>query len=194
MCSDDSQYEIGMIYPTIKNKKESSMHEGSIYKALDSENHQYIHTFAIVLLDVTEDEIRRFNTDEIHLGIFTEKEELMVLMFDIGDSRDFITEAPFNIKAIPQDKLCMPKVVDLSHEISINLHLIEASTGILTAKRTLVMPPELALTFFERVHSQFQSKAESFNSEYEHFSRFPPECSIQQIHRFPLKNKSSSTM
>lgn len=183
------QHIVGQPYTPLNNIKSHLIRRGSFYQAFESPETQDKHIFVLAMEDITSQEKRMVEEDDVFWGMYTEDEgNLLVVILDIGGECSLISEAPFNVRCIPPSQLSLPEVILPNHQIEIELHLVELSDNTLVAKRNFTLPPDLSRMFFEKVHSQFLSTIDTFDDEYNNYMRFPVEMSLQKIPRFLLKS------
>lgn len=123
-----------------------SFREGAAAQFFSS-THNFIQ---IALPGVMSSEVRAIRKSTVKAGYI--KDGPMILwVFTFGD---IIFECPFDARKIPADLLSLPVINTEKQRLAVDIHLVDTTTNMLHALRSITLAPALSARFISDVRNQ----------------------------------------
>lgn len=93
----------------------------------------------------------------LQLGLFTQ-DDIILLVYKFTDYKKQMIPvhgySPFSIHRVPENMRSLPVPVDAEHEELLRIHLVDSSTGILKAARSVFLSPEFSTALCSAIIAQ----------------------------------------
>jgi len=120
------------------------------------------HELILFFNKPTSKEVHAIAKERAEFALFVER-RLIVIVYRFGTELPW-SDAPYSIHLVPSEQRTTPPEVEMDERAWLHIVLVDASTGIIKALRSLTMTPEFTWTLHQAIREQ--AKMPFTRSEY----------------------------